>query len=119
MINPNSQQPNSNDKLGDLARQIVSLSNHAAAIYEPMVDAIVESHSKDVRQIEYVLDYLLGFAGSEKCLVLFKKLCRHYWFIDPNATADYVGIYREMYDDDDSAELNRPSATSDSLERES
>ena len=83
-----------------------------------MVNTIVESHSKDVRQIEYILDYLLGFAGSEKCLVLFKKLCRHYWFIDPNATVDYVRIYREMYDEDYPAEMNQPSTAGDSLDKE-
>ena len=118
MTDTHSQQPNSNDIIRDLAQRIVTLSSQAAAIYEPMVNAIVESRSKDVRQIEYVLDYLLGFAGSEKCLGLFKKLCRHYWFIDPNTTADYVRIYREMYDEDYPEETNQPSTADDSLERE-
>lgn len=29
---------------------------------------------------------------------MYKKLCRHYWDIDPAATADYVNAYREYWD---------------------
>ncbi len=41
---------------------------------------------------------LLDFCGHEPVLQLYKKLCRHYWDIDPAATADYVNAYREYWD---------------------
>jgi hypothetical protein len=28
------------------------------------------------------------------------RLCRHYWAIDPAATADYINAYREYWDSD-------------------
>jgi hypothetical protein len=31
-------------------------------------------------------------------LLLYKKLCRHYYAIDPAASAAYVHAYREMWD---------------------
>ncbi|OYW13215.1 MAG: hypothetical protein B7Z55_17200, partial [Planctomycetales bacterium 12-60-4] len=73
MTDTHSQQLESNDFIHEVGPQIVALHGQAAAIYEPMVKAIIESDSKDVKHIEYVLDYLLGFAGAEKCLVLYKK----------------------------------------------
>jgi hypothetical protein len=33
-------------------------------------------------------------------LLLYKKLCRYYWKINPQATADYINYYREMWDND-------------------
>ncbi len=109
MTDNHLQQSESSDFLHDLGLQIVALHGQAAAIYKPMVKAIIESDSKDVKHIEYVLDYLLGFAGDEKCLMLYKKLCRHYWFIDPSAAADYVRYYREMYDEDSLTEVDNSS----------
>lgn len=32
---------------------------------------------------------------------MYKKLCRHYWDIDPAATAYYVNAYREYWDGDE------------------
>jgi hypothetical protein len=31
-------------------------------------------------------------------LSLYKKLCRYYFAIDPEATVSYVNAYREMWD---------------------
>lgn len=32
------------------------------------------------------------------------KTCRHYWPLDPQATASYINAYREMWDCDDKSE---------------
>ena len=48
-----------------------------------------------------LLDGLLDFCGTEKMLSLFKKLCRYYWKINPNATAEYVNIYRKLWDSEE------------------
>ena len=85
----------------DLARQIVQLNSQAVAIYEPAVNSIVSDQSKDVSNIERTLDELLGLASSEEGLQLFKRLCRYYWTIAPEATAFYVHAYRDMWDSDD------------------
>lgn len=68
--------------------------------YEPVVNSIITGRSTDIRHIEQTLDGLLGFAGCDSGRRLFKTLCRHYWKIDPTATASYIQRYREMWDAD-------------------
>jgi hypothetical protein len=70
----------------------------AVAVYRPMVDDIIRTRSRDVSHIERTLDGLLGFAGDDAGLALFKRLCRYYWDIDPQATAWYVYAYRDWYE---------------------
>jgi len=33
-------------------------------------------------------------------LRMYRNLCRHYWDIDPAATAGYINTYREYWDSD-------------------
>ena len=88
------------ESIVELVRQLASLNDRAVLVYSPIVMDIVNGKSTDPHLIESTLDGLLGFAGSEEGLVLYKKLCRHYWDLDPAATASYVHAYREMWDDD-------------------
>jgi hypothetical protein len=67
----------------------------------PSVQALVRSGSRDVQRIEHTLDQLLDLACLPEGLALFKTLCRHYWPLDPQATASYVNAYREMWEADD------------------
>ena len=53
---------------------------------------------KDDKDIQRLLDGLLDFCGDENVLLLYKKLCRYYWDINPQATAEYINIYRETWD---------------------
>ena len=80
-----------------LAQQISAMYEDALRRYEPEVDHIVRSGSRDVARIEQILDRLLDFGDDEACLRLYKRLCRHYWTIDKVATAEYVMIYRKMW----------------------
>ena len=83
-----------------LARSLRDLQQQAAQQYKPVVDDILLSRSRDIRHIEHTLDGLLDFCGHEPVLRLYKKLCRHYWDIDPAATAEYISAYREHWDTD-------------------
>ncbi|MDR0536483.1 MAG: hypothetical protein LBH04_00295, partial [Tannerellaceae bacterium] len=65
------------------------------------VDDIISHQSKDTKEIEHLLDYMLGFADDEKILVSYRKLCRYYFDINQQATAEYIQFYKEMYDADD------------------
>ena len=44
---------------------------------------------------------MLDFAYNEKILALYRKLCRYYFDINPQATAEYIQSYKEMYDEDE------------------
>ena len=77
----------------------------AVLTIEPEVNRIIRNRITDKKQIETLLDRLLDYAGmDEKGLMLFKRLCRHYYYIDPYATAEYVYTYRDLYDSDEEDE---------------
>lgn len=84
-----------------LVGSMVDLQRQAAQQYQPVVDDILRTRSRDTEHIEHTLDRLLGFCGDETVLQMYKKLCRHYWDIDPAATAYYVNAYREYWDSDE------------------
>jgi hypothetical protein len=81
-----------------LAELRAGLARRAVAKYTPLVDSLISRRSTDVRQIEHTLDGLLDFCFDPEALVLFKRVCRIYYFIDPAAAADYVHMYRETWD---------------------
>ncbi|MCY2994651.1 MAG: hypothetical protein NTY19_43340 [Planctomycetota bacterium] len=90
--------------IGGLAAQMGDLHRRAVVEYTPVVEEIIRSNSRDVRRIEQALDGLLSFADDDPALQLYRRLCRHYWDIDPVATAEYVQAYRKMWDSDDETE---------------
>lgn len=90
------------ESIARLASSIHDLHKHAVREYTPVVAAILRSRSRDTRQIEHTLDGLLDFCGYAPVVRLFRELCRHYYFIDPVATAEYVRAYRETWDSEPS-----------------
>ncbi len=83
-----------------LAGSMRDLQRQAAQQYLPVVDDILRTRSRDTQHIEHTLDGLLDFCGHESVLQMYKKLCRHYWDIDPAATAYHINAYREYWDSD-------------------
>jgi hypothetical protein len=96
MIDTNDIQP-----ILKLAESLRDLQRQAAQQFQPVVDDILRTRSRDTEHIEHTLDRLLDFCGDEAVLRMYKKLCRHYWDIDPAATAYYVNAYREYWDGDE------------------
>ena len=78
-----------------------ALQQQAVETLAPTVQDILRSGSRDAQWIEHTLDQLLDHACLPEGLALFKALCRHYWTLDPQATASYVNAYREMWDGED------------------
>ena len=85
--------------IGELARGVQKLAREAAQQYSAEVEAIMKAQSRDSRHIERCLDRMLDFCFDDGMLVLYKKLCRYYFAIDPEATVSYVHAYREMWDE--------------------
>lgn len=84
-----------------LAESLCGIQELGVAQYTPVVETILRTRSRDVRHIEHTLDHLLDFACHPAGLELYRRLCRHYWDIDPVATAEYVLIYRNMWEKED------------------
>jgi hypothetical protein len=83
-----------------LAVQLQKLNKQAEQEYRPIVESIIRSRSRDISHIEHTLDSLLSFCGYDPALQLYRRLCRHYYYIDPAATAAHVYAYREMWDEE-------------------
>jgi hypothetical protein len=85
----------------ELAVGLQALHRLAVEQLAPVVEGILRSRSRDVRHIEQTLDRLLDHCGYEPAVLLYRRLCRHYWEIDPVATVGYVNAYRELWDSPD------------------
>jgi hypothetical protein len=88
-------------ELIDLLRDVQDVQARAVLQYQPVVDDILRTGSRDAEHIERTLSGLLDFCAHEPALALYKALCRHYWHIDAAATAYYIEAYREMWDSEE------------------
>lgn len=94
------------DALKNLGSQLAALASQARHAMQADVDDIIQRDDRDLDRIEHLLDWTLGFCYDPAVLAQFNRLCRHYWVLDPVATARHVHAYRDMWDGDaaDSAE---------------
>ena len=86
-------------KIAEASNQIYQMAEQA---FIPKVDTIIQTHCTDFRTIDKLLDDLLSFACDDRILILFKRLCRYYYPINPEITAYYDDAYRRMWDDNES-----------------
>jgi hypothetical protein len=86
------------DELPALAGQMVALFRRAVPLAKAEADAIIQSGEQDSQRIEHQLDHMLGLCCDPDMLVVFKRLCRYCYGIDPLAVAGYVQAYRELWD---------------------
>src|SRR5438105_533629 len=93
--NPSKARDPFFEAIAELANSINQLARQAAREYEPIVHAMVRSRCTDTHHIEHTLDGLLGFCGNPEALLLYRRLCRHYYALDPVAATFYVHAYRE------------------------
>ena len=84
--------------ISEIAKSIIALGETAASAYEPIVNDLINSRSKDHMEIQRTFDGMLGFCGNPAMLLLYKKLCRYYYSLDPAATSDYIGYYLEQWE---------------------
>ncbi|MBV5319948.1 MAG: hypothetical protein JZU72_03195 [Chlorobium phaeobacteroides] len=89
------------EKIRPLIEYTRQLAREAEKLYALEVEAIIKDQNCDPRRIQHCLDGILGFCFDDNMLLLFKKLCRHYYTIDPVATSEYVYFYKDMWDNGD------------------
>jgi len=85
--------------IGELARARNQLANKAEQQYASEVEALLKAQSRDPQRIEHLLDGMLDFCFDPPMLFLYKKVCRYYFKINPEATDSYVYSYRELWDE--------------------
>jgi len=77
-----------------------ALAKQALVQYQPIVEQFITENCQDSNRISYNLDFMLDFCFDAQMLLLYRKLCRHLYGIDPSAAADYVNAYKEMWDEE-------------------
>jgi len=79
---------------------IQTLANQALPIYTQKIETIINNGIQDHNQIELTFDYMLDYCFNEEMLLLYKKLARYYFTINPQGTENYINYYRERYEDE-------------------
>ena len=87
------------ESVSTLASLLVELNRQAVREYTPLVEGILRSKSRDAHQIETTLDGLLDFCGDDGALLLYRRLCRYYYGLDPAAAVEYVHAYQERWEE--------------------
>ncbi len=101
MNNQNGQHSTLINDVREIAKELQAIYSQAESTYASAVDDIISRKSKETKEIELLLDYMLDLADDERILASYRKLCRYYFDINPQATAGYVQFYKEMYDEDE------------------
>ncbi len=91
--------------MGKLAEKTKSLVKQAVKLYSVEVEVIINDQSHNAKRIERCLDGMLAFCFYDGMLAVYKKLCRYYYNINPEATVYYVNSYRETRDKQESKDL--------------
>ena len=89
------------ENLKGIASQMQALNEQAYYVYLPLVNEIIKSDKRDLHEIEHLMDRLVSFACDDKCLELFKRMCRYLWGFNKEVAAYHIQVYREMWDSDD------------------
>lgn len=84
-----------------LAAAVNDLQRQQVATLEPVVQSLIHRRCRTAQEIERTLDLLLDCACIPEGLVLFKRLCRYYFAINPAVTAEYIYAYRDLWDNQD------------------
>lgn len=85
--------------IGRLIEEGQIINKQVISLVELQVDEIISNCDTDGKRIEVLLDILLDCAGMDNdALILFKRLCRYYYRLNPSTTSEYVYTYRDLYD---------------------
>jgi hypothetical protein len=83
-----------------LMEECNALASQAYDEYKPIVEDYIANNSQESKQIQLTLDYMLEFCFDAKVLELYRKLCKHLYFVDTHAAAYYVEQYIQTWDEE-------------------
>lgn len=88
------------ESLKEVAKSINDLATQAVREYSKQVNSIIQDNCRDENTIQHLLDHMLDFCFDKKMLLLYRKLCKYYFDINPRSTEFYINSYREMWDNE-------------------
>jgi hypothetical protein len=107
MSSQDKQHSTLTDDIRGIDKELQKIYSQAEIHYASAVNDIIRCQCKDAKEIEHLLNFMLDFADNEKILVSYRKLCRYYLDINPQATVEYIQSYKELYDTDEKLFKNR------------
>ena len=84
--------------LDSICTKLETISKIAIVQYTLITNDIIDNRITNDNHIQRTLDGLLNLCFDEEILKIYRKLCKYYFNINPQATIDYVNYYKEMYD---------------------
>ena len=84
-------------ELEPLIQQIKRIHDDAVVAYTPLVEDLCSRKATE-NEVGWMLDWLLMYAGNERMLQLYKRVCRAYWKIYPESIAFYILEYKKEYE---------------------
>ena len=91
-------------ELYDMCKNIIDLNKQRYVIIKDEIEDIIRNNLSDNMQIERKLDEMLDillFYENDDTILTFRKLCKYYFDINPQATVAYINYYREQNDPED------------------
>ena len=88
-------------ELHDMCKTIIELNKQRYIIVKDEIEKIIKDNISDEmyiqRKLDEMLDVLLFYENNDS-LLLFRRLCKYYFSINPQATVQYINCYREQND---------------------
>ena len=81
----------------EMAKALSELQDRAVEAYRPLVDDICNRIAKE-NEVEHLLTWMFDFVENEQMLLLYKKVCRAYFYTYPEVVGFYIMEYRKEYD---------------------
>lgn len=81
----------------EMAKSLSDLQDRAVEAYRPLVDDICSRKAKE-EEVDHLLTWMFDFVEKEQMLLLYKKVCRTYFYTYPETVAFYILEYRKRYD---------------------
>ena len=79
-------------ELHDMCKTIIELNKQRYVIVKDEIEKIIRDNITDE-----MLDILL-FYENDDSLLLFRRLCKYYFTINPQVTAQYISYYKKQND---------------------
>ena len=86
-----------NNFISSIGESFLQIQDMAYREYRPIAYDLC-SREADEEEVEYYLDRMVGFCGTDKMLNLFKMVCRRYLYLYPDLIAFEIQTYKEMFD---------------------
>ena len=79
-----------------IVERIQDISELSYNYYKPLVDSIIVEKASE-KEVEHLLDYMVGICNSDRMVELFKRVCRKYIYLYPEIITSAIYTYKEMY----------------------